>query len=364
MLRNTNKKLPVTFITTLGVAVIMTIAFVVVTLSYVEYRGRTQDYIEAMSTVATMNDSTGEIEVLNQIDEAEYVHKDYIKDVVAQFGSSIQLVQRFFDDEIVYYSKNRISYEPIDTTLALNELDFKNNITRLPNNTLDYQIDGVSYAIKGIDVSVHQEAIDWNKVKADGVEYAILRVGRRGYGTGEIGIDTQFIENIEGALEAGIHVGVYFFSQAITVSEAIEEADFVLDTIRGYDITYPVVFDLEEIFEDTARTDNLSQEMATKMTIAFCDRVAEAGYTPMVYGNINWFMESVDFAQLESYEKWFAQYFNQPFFPYDLGIWQYTATGKVEGIVGDVDINLSFKDYSNNGVSTLDKVVDDVIVVE
>lgn len=352
-----NKKPPIIFVSVLGLSVIMTIAFAVVTVSYVEYRNRTQEYIEAMSSVAVMNDTTGEIEVKDQIDVNEYIHKDQLKDVVSQFGSSIAFVQRFFDDQIAYYHGNQIVYKPVDTTLALNDYNFAENLVRLPNNTIDYQVDGVSKVIKGIDVSVHQDSIDWDKVKADGVEYAILRVGRRGYGTGEVGIDTLFEEHIEGALAAGIEVGVYFFSQAITVSEAIEEADFVLEAIRGYDITYPVVYDLEEIYEDTARTDNLSQEMATKMTIAFCERVKDAGYTPMVYGNINWFMEKVDITQLEDYDKWFAQYFAQPFFPYDLAIWQYTATGKVNGITGDVDINMSFKDYanpSNNTSSTVE----------
>lgn len=345
-----NKKPPIIFVTIIAICVIMTMAFIIVTVSYIEYRGRTQEYIEAMSSVATMNDDTGEIEVKEQINVNDYIHKDDLKNVVSQFGSSIAFVQRFFDDQIAYYHGNQIVYKPVDVQLALNDLDFANNIVRLPDNTLDYQVDGVSQAIKGIDVSVHQDSIDWNKVKNDGVEYAILRVGRRGYGTGEIGVDTLFEENIQGALDAGIDVGVYFFSQAITVTEAIEEADFVIDVIRGYDITYPVVFDLEEIYEDVARTDDLTQEMATKMTIAFCERVSEAGYTPMVYGNINWFMERVDISQLEGYDKWFAQYFAQPFFPYELAIWQYTATGKVNGIDGDVDINMSFKDYSKTDV--------------
>ncbi len=341
-----NKKPPIIFVTILAISVIMTIAFFVVTFSYVEYRGRTQDYIEAMSSVATLNDATGEIEVKDQINVEEYIHKDKLKDVVAQFGSSISFVQRFFDDQIAYYHGNQIVYKPVDESLNLNDLDFANNIVRLPDNTLDYQVDGVSTVIKGVDVSVHQDDIDWKKVKADGVDYAIIRVGRRGYGTGEIGIDTLFEQNMQGAIDAGIDVGVYFFSQAISVQEAIEEADFVLDAIRGYDIKYPVVFDLEEIYEDTARTDDLTQEMATQMTIAFCQRVSEAGYTPMVYGNIHWFMERVDMSQLEGYDKWFAQYFAQPFFPYELAMWQYTATGKVDGIQGDVDINMSFKDYS------------------
>lgn len=343
-----NKKPPIVFVTVLAISVIMTIAFIIVTLSYVEYRGRTQDYIEAMSTVATMNDVTGEIEVKDQIDVNEYIHKEKLKDVVAQFGSSISFVQRFFDDQIAYYHGNQIVYKPVDTNMALNDFDFTKNIVRLPDNTLDYQVDGVSQVIKGIDVSVHQNEIDWKKVKADGVDYAIIRVGRRGYGTGEVGIDDLYEENMKGAIDAGVDVGVYFFSQAISVEEAIEEADFVLEAIKDYDITYPVVFDLEEIYEDTARTDDLTPEMATKMTIAFCQRILDAGYTPMVYGNIHWFMERVDMSQLEGYDKWFAQYFAQPFFPYDLAMWQYTATGKVDGIVGDVDINMSFKDYSKS----------------
>lgn len=149
-------------------------------------------------------------------------------------------------------------------------------------------------------------------------------------------------QNLKGASEAGIDMGVYFYSQAVTVEEAEEEAAFVLDSIKDYDIKYPVVFDMEETGTDNARTAQLSAEQKTDITIAFCEKVKAAGYTPMIYGNIEWMMDHVELERLTQYPKWFAQYFNKPFFPYEFQMWQYTNEGSVPGIEGGVDLNLCF----------------------
>ncbi len=195
----------------------------------------------------------------------------------------------------------------------------------------------------GVDVSVYQGNINWEKVKADGIDFAIIRVGGRGYGSeGKIYDDRLFQQNIEGAIAAGIPVGVYFFSQAITVEEASEEARYTLDRIRGYDITYPVVFDWEMIGGSTARTYELPTSTLTSAATAFCEMVEDAGYQPMVYFNAQCGYMKYDLSQLLSYPFWFAQYptTNYPNFYYHFDMWQYTDSGTVDGIPGRADLNL------------------------
>ena len=212
----------------------------------------------------------------------------------------------------------------------------------------EYQEYGVTKTIKGIDVSRHQGNIDWEKVAADGVEYAFLRVGYRGYETGKALEDENFQQNAKGANEAGVPIGAYFFSQAVNAEEAVEEAEMALESLKGFDIAYPIAIDLEDV-PDGSRTSDMTREDYTEVAIAFCERIKEAGYTPMIYCNSRWFTMNLDLSQLTEYNKWFAQYYNRPFFPYDFQIWQYTSTGKVDGIAGDVDMNISFVRYDESG---------------
>jgi len=198
-------------------------------------------------------------------------------------------------------------------------------------------------AMVGVDVSVYQEDIDWQQVKASGVDFAMIRVGFRGYGpSGIVSEDSRFRENITGALEAGLQVGVYFFSQATNVWEAQEEANFVLNAIKDYDVTFPVVFDWERITNASARTDGLPGGTITLCAKTFCDTVAQAGYTPMVYFNLDLGYLGYDLNQLKDYGFWLAEYRTTPTFFYDFDMWQYTAKGSVPGINGNVDLNLYF----------------------
>ncbi|MBQ2651417.1 MAG: S-layer homology domain-containing protein [Clostridia bacterium] len=199
----------------------------------------------------------------------------------------------------------------------------------------------------GIDVSIHQGNIDWKKVARDGVDYAIIRVGGRGYGDeGIMYGDTNFEKNIEGALEAGLDVGVYYFSQAITVAEAREEAEYVLEQIEDYDITYPVVFDWERIGGSEARTYGLETDLLCKIANTFCSMIEEAGYTPMIYFNSYCGYVKYDLSKINRYDFWFARYNDTPGFYYDFDMWQYSDTGSVSGIKGNVDLNISFKNYA------------------
>ena len=211
---------------------------------------------------------------------------------------------------------------------------------------IEYYDNGELVSHKGIDVSRYQEKIDWQEVAEDDVEYAFIRLGIRGYTEGEIKEDDTFEYNINGALDNGIEAGVYFFTQAISVEEAEEEAQYVLDAIEPYDVTYPVVLDVEAVSSENARTAELTKEERTEYCIAFCEMIRQAGYTPMIYGNLKTFMLLLDMEQLEAYDKWFAYYDTELYFPYNVRIWQYTDTGSIEGIDTDVDINISFGNFS------------------
>lgn len=204
----------------------------------------------------------------------------------------------------------------------------------------------------GIDVSEFQgEDIDWNQVKESGIEFVIIRLGYRAYGeSGELVQDAMFQQNIQGALDAGLDVGVYFFSQAVSAGEAVEEAEFVVDLLYPYDISGPVVYDTEEIKWDTARTDvNTGQEF-TNFCKVFCDAVKSEGYDPMIYSNMKWMAFTLDMEQLKDYDFWYADYHEIPQCPYDYKIWQYSESGTVPGINAKVDLNLWFQEEEKDEV--------------
>lgn len=209
------------------------------------------------------------------------------------------------------------------------------------NGYLTYESDQYTSKV-GIDVSRYQKEIDWAQVKASGVDFAILRLGYRGYGTGAIVTDTYFEKNIQGALANGIEVGVYFFSQAINETEAAEEAQYCLDLLQGrYDITYPIIFDWEPYDSSlNPRTEGLSDEMLTKCAVSFCNTVRAAGYETMVYSNLTYFYLHFDLSELVDFPLWLAQYNRTPTFYYHFDMWQYSCTGTVPGIKGNVDMNI------------------------
>lgn len=207
--------------------------------------------------------------------------------------------------------------------------------------------DNEQLLLTGIDVSVFQGEIDWEQVAADNIDFVMLRVGFRGYGSkGLMEVDANFLTNYHGAVDAGLDVGVYFYSQATTAAEAIEEADLVLETIQGLNITYPVAFDWEYVDNAQARTANMTGLQITECAKAFCDRISSAGYTSVIYFNCEIGYFEYDLSQLTDYDFWLAEYGRYPSFLYDYKMWQYTADGTVSGISGAVDINVSLVDYA------------------
>ncbi len=220
------------------------------------------------------------------------------------------------------------------------------NFKKDENGLLGYYENGKKITLTGIDVSKWQNTIDWKKVGATGiVDYAIIRLGYRGTAqAGNTALDPKFVENIEGALAEGIQVGVYYFTQARTVEEAIEEARIVLENIKDYPVTFPVVFDTEYTAE--GRANNLSNADRTACAKAFCDTILAAGYTPAIYANTTWSILDLNLEELQGYDFWYAYYGEELYYPYNFTMWQYTDSGKLDGIPTNVDFNISFVDYS------------------
>lgn len=219
----------------------------------------------------------------------------------------------------------------------LTEEFFSSSSGRIKYTGSDYDV------LRGVDVSEHQLDIDWKQVAASGVDYAYIRVGWRGYTEGGLFEDAYFERNIQGALDAGLHVGVYMFSQAVTVQEAIEEADFVLERIGKYNVTLPVVFDWEKIEAAEARSHGLTMELRTDCARAFCETVKSAGYVPCVYFNRNLGYYGYDLTRLTDYEFWFSlPESGFPNFYYACDMWQYSFTETVPGIAEPTDMNLWF----------------------
>lgn len=194
----------------------------------------------------------------------------------------------------------------------------------------------------GIDVSKWNGDIDWGKVKNAGVEFAIVRAGYRGLSTGSLVEDPCFKTNMQGAASAGLEVGVYFFSQAVNEVEAVEEASAVLKLIREYELDYPIFIDSESTGRN-GRADGLDVETRTLVCEAFCRTIENAGYEAGVYANRNWYNNNLIANRLESYYIWLAEYRSIPLYEGYYNMWQYTSSGKIDGIDGNVDFNIAYE---------------------
>lgn len=196
-------------------------------------------------------------------------------------------------------------------------------------------------SVLGIDVSKYQGEIDWQQVKSAGMEFVMIRVGYRGYGGGQLCEDPQAQANYRGAKEAGLKVGAYFFSQAISREEAAEEARYAMEIMADWELEMPLVYDWE-CLEDTYRTVGVDARLLTDCTKVFCDTVEDAGYDSMVYFNPEQSRKQMYLEELTQYGFWLAMYSDRMDYPYKVDMWQYTNAGKVPGIDGNVDINLFF----------------------
>ena len=254
----------------------------------------------------------------------------------------VETLRPYYPDDLLVVSNGKFNFVPIQKNLKMND-HVEENLNILETGEYQYVKDGQVISHKGIDVSKHQGEIDWQQVAEDGVEFAFIRVGLRGYGTGKLVEDEYFEQNVQGALSAGIKVGVYIYSQAINEEELLEEANLVLEKIAPYRIECPVVFDVEKVSGSNGRMNALSLEERTNLTLLFCQTIENAGYKPMIYHNMEMGALMLDLETLEDYDKWFAYYNPDFYYPYEYKIWQYSHKGSVKGIQGEVDLNISFE---------------------
>ena len=297
--------------------------------------GRTNNGANSNAQNAESNTNNNENTVPPVPEEPTVTQK--VSDIIKWANDSLgiwELMGYMFPDHAVYrVSGEGYILEPVNKDLPLNRYD----LTRSAE------------ALKGIDVSTYQKDIDWDAVAASGeVNFAIIRLGYRGYGTGRIVKDNKVDYNAKEAVAKGIPIGLYFVTKAINPDEAKEEAEWILDQIKtsGYKVTWPIVMDFEPPSTIEDRTWFLSPQETSDIIIAFCETIKKAGYTPMIYGNIGTFMTTMDQTTIGDYPKWFAQYFNSPHFPYAFQIWQATSDGQIPGIDARVDIDYAMFNYS------------------
>ena len=350
------KKKEITFyiMTILACLVAMTVVVVAALLIYDKIRQK-DEAVEANAEIDVVMYSEEEVNLMlaEAVAQAEQSAREETADSILNQllqsleggTSTVGALRPFYPNHIVVVSNGRFHFVPIRDDLKKHSL-LQENLQVLETGELQYVENGEVISHKGIDVSRYQGNIDWNKVAAQGVEYVIIRVGIRGWGQeGTLVLDEKIEDNIKGASAAGLKVGVYFFSQAVTDEEALEEADLVLEAIAGYDVSYPIVYDVEKTSEASGRMNQLSVEDRTRMAHIFIDRIKEAGYTPMIYANMEMWSVLINMAEFEDVDKWFAYYDTDLYFPYEYAIWQYSDTGRIDGIGGDVDLNISFKEW-------------------
>ena len=254
--------------------------------------------------------------------------------------SALSVLKRLYPDNLVVASSGGYHFLEIDDSIPQNDYNVENIITDENTGRYSYADDVHGTAKFGIDVSSFQGDIDWQAVKAEGVEFAFVRVAYRGYGSGKLVEDDKCRQNMAGAHAAGIPVGAYVFSQAVNEGEILEEAQAAIGVANEFGVDLPIVLDIEKVNDSAARGNQLSVEDRTALVRTFCDTVSAAGYTPMIYHNTEMGAMMLDLTQLTGYDKWFAGYNKEFYWPYEFKIWQYTEKGSLNGIKGDVDLDL------------------------
>ena len=348
--RNTHNIISIIF---LSLVALMALSFSVVLLIRNANLQRQEDAVKSELDALNAEGYYTETEAQKLVEtariEAEENTRNSIKKMIQEKlengEGATSTIRSLFPDQIVVASSGRYYFFPILDEIehhGFNDTDFVEG----EDGFLEYVGDDPSIKVqKGIDVSRFQGKINWEKVKAAGIDFAIVRAGLRGTTEGKMLEDDFFKDNVEGCIKNGIKVGVYFYSQAVDEVEAMEEVQMILDLIEPYEITFPVVVDIESAESDTARTANLSTDSYEAVVKVFCDTVRNAGYIPMVYGNVKSFTLLMDAVDVDDYDTWIAYYGTPLYYPYHFNIWQFSSSGKIDGIDGDVDLNICITDY-------------------
>lgn len=275
------------------------------------------------------------------IEESEAMRT--LKDNLASGTGVTTALRQSFKNYLIVYNGNSYTFYPLNYDMKMHNRK-KENVKVLPSGEWQYLEKGKVVSHKGIDVSSHQGAIDWAKVKEDNVEFAIIRAVYRGYESGKLVVDTCFNDNAKGAGEQGIETGAYLFSQALNEAELDEEIELLLETVKPYDMKGPIVLDIELTEGGNGRADSLSAAERTALARHFTEKVRAAGYRPMLYYNFETALMLINTEELEDSDKWYASYTSDFYYPYYYSYWQYTSSGKVKGIEGDVDMDICFEE--------------------
>lgn len=245
---------------------------------------------------------------------------------------------------LLQYEDGTGEWVAIRPEIPAHSYDFTNLVSQ--GGLMNYFQEGKCISYVGADVSKLQEYIDFTKAKKAGLDFVMVRVGARGYSTGQLVIDEYFTQNAKRASDAGLQVGVYFTSRAISEEEAVEEARLVLETIADYHVTFPIAFCMQEAAQEESRIDELSKAERTRIANAFLDTVKEAGYLSLLYGTKEWLIKKVELSKLSDTDIWLSQPGDIPDYPYRFSMWQYNTGAGVDGIPGLVNLNLCFTDYT------------------
>lgn len=245
----------------------------------------------------------------------------------------------------VTHSDGTKEWVDIIEDMPKNDYDYSNLKYQKP--VMNYYEEGKLVSKCGADISANQGEVDFAKLKKAGCDFVMIKIGARGYSSGNIVFDESYKDNLKAAKKAGLDIGVYFCSQAISKSEAREEADELMDAIADYDVKYPIAFVMENVDGDMARIEALDVDGRTSVAKAFLDRVSDEGYTAMLYGDKEWLLTMIDIERLSDYDVWYAQDSSQPDYPYEFGMWQYDSDATINGVSGKVAMSISFTDYSS-----------------
>lgn len=274
----------------------------------------------------------------------QYSYLDKLKDIFLKYRL-IVIIMSFLLLIVVLLSIFRAGYSARNSLDDFSEIQVY--LERIRNKDKDIynklDVREIEKIVKGIDVSSFQGDIEWDKVKESGIDFVMIRCGYRNLTNDEIHEDSKFRYNISEANRVGIPVGIYFYSTAINEKEAIEEASYVLNLIKDYDVTYPVVYDFE-LF-DKKRTTGVSDKRINDNAINFLDYIRAHGYVGMLYGNLNAINYHWKLDNFLEYKLWYAQYIDVVTYKGKYDMWQYADNGRIDGIVGNVDLNESYIAY-------------------
>lgn len=343
--------------------VALTILFVTVALHKAGISEKEEAPTEVTYTQSQVDEIVGEEVAKAREEEREAINSDYskkIREAAEVAGGMGNFIRSFFPDDLIFYDGYRFNFVPIDRSLKQNTVEAARFVKDSETGFMYYTDEsGNKTSSMGIDVSSFQGDVDWEKVGTSGAEFALIRCGFRGYGSeGKLVEDKFFKQNMEGAIKNNLHVGSYFYTQALNAEEAVEEAEFTIDLLKDYTFDGPVVIDVETASSEE-RIKDLTKEQRTENIIAYCEKISEAGYTPMIYADIKYFSMKMDISRLEKYGKWYANYndhemdaeesiwaYNNPFmFPYEFSIWQYSNQGEMDGVKTTVDFDVLFSKW-------------------